>query len=305
MVTSALQRSADRQAARLVYRTDEGAVSCELTDFGQTKSCSSNSFSGAGQYYFNARWYDPTLGRFITEDPARDGGNWFAYVGNNPMSRVDPTGLQIGDIPAEYTMQQGIGLLAPGQPISQKGCVVTAWTKIVNAITGNNSVGLNSFGYTTTGVGESSMAKWGSNSMYVNSNGDLNTADFVAAKTGWTIEKTDKNLAETLSALESLKVAVYVTGSGNLVDGNGNHTINITGVPGENGLIPIRGTSDSDSTQPMPRNYSLGPSNAATNTTQITGLTYTLPASQQKAFNDALKSEITKTQQQQAQKVEQ
>ena len=41
-----------------------------------------------GLYYFNARWYDPTLGRFITEDPARDGGNWFAYVGNNPMSRV-------------------------------------------------------------------------------------------------------------------------------------------------------------------------------------------------------------------------
>ena len=38
-----------------------------------------------GLYYFNARWYDPTLGRFITEDPARDGGNWFAYCGNNPM----------------------------------------------------------------------------------------------------------------------------------------------------------------------------------------------------------------------------
>ena len=47
-----------------------------------------------GLYYFNARWYDPTLGRFITEDPARDGANWFAYVGNNPMSRIDPTGLE-------------------------------------------------------------------------------------------------------------------------------------------------------------------------------------------------------------------
>jgi hypothetical protein len=33
-------------------------------------------------------------GRFITEDPARDGGNWFAYVGNNPMRYVDPTGLR-------------------------------------------------------------------------------------------------------------------------------------------------------------------------------------------------------------------
>jgi hypothetical protein len=45
-------------------------------------------------YYFNARWYDPTLGRFITEDPARDGGNWFAYCGNNPLNRIDQNGLE-------------------------------------------------------------------------------------------------------------------------------------------------------------------------------------------------------------------
>ncbi|MGB8011037.1 MAG: NucA/NucB deoxyribonuclease domain-containing protein, partial [Terriglobales bacterium] len=72
---------------------DEGAVSCELTEFGQTKSCSSNSFSGAGQYYFNARWYDPELGRFITEDPARSGDNWFAFCNNDPLSLIDPSGL--------------------------------------------------------------------------------------------------------------------------------------------------------------------------------------------------------------------
>jgi|GEM_PF-3956288 len=46
-----------------------------------------------GLYYFNARWYDPELGRFITEDPARDRENWFAYVGNNPMSKYDSNGL--------------------------------------------------------------------------------------------------------------------------------------------------------------------------------------------------------------------
>jgi RHS repeat-associated protein len=46
-----------------------------------------------GLYYFNARWYDPETGRFITEDPARDGVNWYAYCGNNPLNRIDPTGL--------------------------------------------------------------------------------------------------------------------------------------------------------------------------------------------------------------------
>ncbi len=46
-----------------------------------------------GLYYFNARWYDPTVGRFISEDPARDGRAWYVYVANNPLRYVDPSGL--------------------------------------------------------------------------------------------------------------------------------------------------------------------------------------------------------------------
>ena len=46
-----------------------------------------------GLYYFNARWYDPQLGRFTSEDPVRDGMNWYVYVRNNPLNRTDPTGL--------------------------------------------------------------------------------------------------------------------------------------------------------------------------------------------------------------------
>jgi hypothetical protein len=48
-------------------------------------------------YYFNARWYDPELGRFITEDPVKDGVNWFSYVANNPLRYTDPTGLRLSD----------------------------------------------------------------------------------------------------------------------------------------------------------------------------------------------------------------
>jgi RHS repeat-associated protein len=46
-----------------------------------------------GLYYFNARWYDAELGRFVTEDPARDGTNWYEYCRNNPLIYLDPSGL--------------------------------------------------------------------------------------------------------------------------------------------------------------------------------------------------------------------
>jgi len=39
-----------------------------------------------------ARYYDPALGRFISEDPARDGVNWFVYCRNNPVNLVDVDG---------------------------------------------------------------------------------------------------------------------------------------------------------------------------------------------------------------------
>lgn len=45
-------------------------------------------------YYFNQRWYCAETGRFVTEDPARDGPNWYAYCGNNPVNFTDPTGLE-------------------------------------------------------------------------------------------------------------------------------------------------------------------------------------------------------------------
>ena len=39
--------------------------------------------------------------RFITEDPIRDGENWFSYVGNNPVNWVDPDGLRYDEGPAD------------------------------------------------------------------------------------------------------------------------------------------------------------------------------------------------------------
>ena len=35
----------------------------------------------------------PSVGRFLSSDPAQAGSNWYAYCDNNPLVRVDPTGL--------------------------------------------------------------------------------------------------------------------------------------------------------------------------------------------------------------------
>ncbi len=47
-----------------------------------------------GLYYYRARYYSPGLGRFLQVDPIgyKDDVNLYAYVGNSPLDRVDPSG---------------------------------------------------------------------------------------------------------------------------------------------------------------------------------------------------------------------
>ncbi|MFQ5684930.1 MAG: RHS repeat-associated core domain-containing protein, partial [Candidatus Binatia bacterium] len=43
--------------------------------------------------YYRARYYDPSTGRFLQEDPLLT-LNLYAYTGNNPVNFTDPSGLQ-------------------------------------------------------------------------------------------------------------------------------------------------------------------------------------------------------------------
>ena len=60
--------------------------------------------------YYRARYYDPTTGRFISEDAARLLGgslNFYKYVRNNPLRLKDPLGLVTLDVTLNFNLQFG------------------------------------------------------------------------------------------------------------------------------------------------------------------------------------------------------
>jgi RHS repeat-associated protein len=52
----------------------------------------------SGLTYMRARYYESSTGRFISQDPGRQGGNWFAYCGNNPVDHIDTDGKDWIDV---------------------------------------------------------------------------------------------------------------------------------------------------------------------------------------------------------------
>jgi RHS repeat-associated protein len=73
-------------------------------EYGLPKSTNSGRFQYTGQtwlpelgmYYYKARIYSPTLGRFLQTDRIGygDGMNMYAYVGGDPINFIDPLGLE-------------------------------------------------------------------------------------------------------------------------------------------------------------------------------------------------------------------
>ncbi len=63
---------------------------------GNTSQYTGRENDGTGLYYYRARYYSPSLQRFVSEDPIGllGGINLYGYVGNDPVSYTDPFGLK-------------------------------------------------------------------------------------------------------------------------------------------------------------------------------------------------------------------
>ena len=121
-------RAVTDKDGKKVWSADYLAFGKQYTKDGDFEEL--HSFTGkeydpdTGLHYYNARWYDADLGRFISEDPVADPNNpnLYSYGANNPLSRIDPTGLFWDGYETDWETEEGYnGYLATEEDMAGAG----------------------------------------------------------------------------------------------------------------------------------------------------------------------------------------
>jgi RHS repeat-associated protein len=75
-----------------VYGAKRGGSGTSTTKQGFVGGLGHETDDETGLIYMRARYYDPGVGRFVSEDVAHSGMNWFAYCDSDPINKYDPSG---------------------------------------------------------------------------------------------------------------------------------------------------------------------------------------------------------------------
>ncbi len=86
------------------------------------------SEDNTGLIYMQARYMDPVTGRFVSEDPAGHGANYYLYCANSPVTAVDGNGKEWKrpDLVAVLFYMTGWSFVMQGFQQLQLGCVSMA-----------------------------------------------------------------------------------------------------------------------------------------------------------------------------------